>query len=133
MGRRSDTCGEEKTLDLVTWEYTWPEIYTLMNQYIPICYTYIETKTPRHRCHGQLQPLPIPPGSWESVSMDFIVELPQSQGYDAISVCVDQFTKMAHFIPTNSNVIVEQTADLYFRNIFKTHRFFNNVVLDRGT
>jgi len=51
--------------------------------------------------------------------MDLVVQLPPSQGYDAIYVCVDRFTKMAHFIATNSNITAEGTADLYLRNVFK--------------
>ena len=132
-GKAAGHLGQEKTLDLVTREYTWPGIRAFVNRYTRTCDTCARNKTPRHRRHGQLQPLPIPPGPWKSVSMDFIVELPPSQGYDAIYVCVDRFTKMAHFIPTNSNVTAEQTADLYLRNVFKNHGLPNDVVSDRGT
>jgi hypothetical protein len=65
--------------------------------------------------------------------MDFIVELPESQGFDAIYVCVDWLTKIAHFSPTNSNVTAEQTADLYVRNVFKIHSLPDDIVSDRGT
>jgi hypothetical protein len=36
-----------------------------------------------------LQPLPIHEGLWESASMDFMVSLPPSRGFDAIMVVVD--------------------------------------------
>jgi hypothetical protein len=36
-----------------------------------------------------LRPLPISKGPWESVSMDFMVNLPPSKGFDAIMVVVD--------------------------------------------
>jgi hypothetical protein len=65
--------------------------------------------------------------------MDYIVELPMSNGHDAVYVCVDRLTKMAHFIPTTSNVTAEQTAQLYLQNIFKLHGLPNNIVSDRGT
>lgn len=65
--------------------------------------------------------------------MDFIMELPPSKGYDAIYVCVDRFTKMAHFCPTNSNVTAEGTAELYLKNIFKGHGLPDDIVSDRGT
>jgi hypothetical protein len=53
--------------------------------------------------------------------MDYIVELPPSQGYDAIYVCVDRLSKMAHFVATTSDVTAEKTVDLYLGNVFKHH------------
>jgi hypothetical protein len=38
---------------------------------------------------GLLQPLPILEAPWENVSMDFMVSLPPSRGFDAIMVVVD--------------------------------------------
>src|SRR5947207_9641219 len=103
------------------------------NEYVQTRDTCARNKTPRHAPYGQLHPLPIPAGPWESVSMDYIVELPPSNGYDAVYVCVDRLTKMAHFCPTTSNITAEQTAQLYLQNIFKHHGLPNNIVSDRGT
>ena len=64
--------------------------------------------------------------------MDYIVELPQSNGFDAIYVCVDRFTKMAHFSPTTVQVSAEETAKLYLRHVFKQHGLRDNIVSDRG-
>jgi hypothetical protein len=41
--------------------------------------------------------------------MDFIMSLPPSRGFDAIMVVVDQFSKMAHFIPTKENATAQKT------------------------
>ncbi len=46
--------------------------------------------------------------------MDFIVELPDSHGFDAIMVVVDSVTKRPHFIPTNTMVSSEGAAQLYY-------------------
>jgi hypothetical protein len=45
----------------------------------------------------------------ESVSMDFMVSLPPSKGFDAIMIVVDWFSKMAHFIPTKDEATAQQT------------------------
>jgi hypothetical protein len=41
--------------------------------------------------------------------MDFVVSLPPSRGFDAIMVVVDQFNKMAHFIPTKETATAQET------------------------
>ena len=48
---------------------------------------------------GLLQPLSIPDRAWKSISMDFIVRLPKSNGMTIIFVVCDRYTKYAHFIP----------------------------------
>ena len=103
-----------------------------VNEYVNTCETCIHNKVSRQAPFGNLQPLPIPAGPWQSVSMDFIVELPPSEGYDAIFVCVDRLTKMAHFTPCTSNVTAEQAAQLYCRHVWKHHGFPVDVVSNRG-
>jgi hypothetical protein len=52
-----------------------------------------------HACFpGLLQPLLVPTGLWQLISMDFIESLPPSQSYTCILV-VDSFTKYANFLP----------------------------------
>jgi len=122
--------GQDKTLELIARDYTWPGMREFINAYSRTCDTYARNKATRHRHHGQLQPLPISEGPWRSVSMDFMVQLPPSQGHDAIYICVDCFTKMAHFIATTSNVTAEGMADLYLKNVFKSHRLPEDIVSD---
>ena len=65
--------------------------------------------------------------------MDFIVELPPSQGYDAIYVCVDRFTKMAHFSVTTSAVTAKKTAQLFLHDVTRLHGLLADIVSDCGT
>ena len=55
---------------------------------------------------GLLQPLPIPEGKWESISMDFITGFPMVQGNDCIFVVVDRLTKYAHFFAISAHYTV---------------------------
>ena len=122
--------GQAKTFELLSRDYYWPNMW---NEYVRTCDTCNRNKSQWHLPHGHLHPLPIPPGPWQSVSMDFIVELPPSGGYDAIYVCVDRFTKMAHFCPTTSGVTAEQTAQLFLQHVFKAHGLPADIVSDRGS
>ena len=125
--------GQRNTMERVSRNYYWPKMRQFINEYVRTCETCSRNKAPRHRPHGLLHPLPIPTNSWKSVSMDLIVELPSSSGFNSILVCVDRFTKMAHFIPTNSDVDAEGAATLYLRNVFKLHGLPGDIVSDRGS
>ena len=125
--------GQAKTFELVSRDYHWPGMRNFIVKYVRSCDVCARNKTPRHKRHGTLRPLPIPPASWSSVSMDFIVELPESNGFNAILVCVDRFTKMAHFCPTTTSVTSEGAAELYLRYVFKHHGLPTDIVSDRGT
>src|SRR5579859_2813166 len=62
--------------------------------------------------------------------MDFIMDLVPSSGYNAIYVCVDHLTKMAHFIPTTTKVTAEETTRLYYRDVWRLHRLPADIVSD---
>jgi hypothetical protein len=65
--------------------------------------------------YGFLVPNPIPTRPYESVSMDFIVDLPWSGGYNAIWVVVCRLTKHASFIPTTTGLDAEGFAALFVK------------------
>ena len=79
-----------------------------------------------------MQPLPIPDGPWESISMDFVFGLPRSsQGNTGIWTIVDQFSKQAHFIPVKKTIKAHHMATLFISNIFKYHGLPKSIVFDR--
>jgi len=74
----------------------------------------------------------IPEKAWSHISVDFIMKLPLAQGYDAILVVVDRFTKMGHFIPTTERTSAEGLARLFRDNIWKLHGLPDSIISDRG-
>jgi hypothetical protein len=50
-------------------------------------------KGPEVKTIQRIHPLPIPEARWDVVSIDFIVELPDSHGFDATMVVVDSVSK----------------------------------------
>jgi transposase InsO family protein len=66
------------------------------------------------------------------ISIDFIVKLPESHGYNAIMCVVDSLTKHMHFILTHTTINAEGTALLFFKEVWKHHRKPQVVVSDRG-
>jgi hypothetical protein len=61
-------------------------------------------KAQRRLPSGELQLLPVPEGRWETISIDFIIELLESGGYDAIMVVIDSASKQSHFVETVTTI-----------------------------
>jgi len=64
--------------------------------------------------------------------MDFITDLPKSEGYDTILVVIDRLTKMNHFIPGLKDLDARQFANLFMKEIVRLHRLPHNIITDRG-
>jgi transposase InsO family protein len=125
--------GHAKTLETLQRNCTWPRLRQFVQDYINSCDSCQRSKPGHHRPYGLLQPLPIPDGPWKSLSMDHIVDLPVSDGYDCILVVADRFTKMAHFIRSRKTDTARTLAQQFLDNVFRLHGLPKDIVSDRGT
>jgi transposase InsO family protein len=124
--------GTAKTLRHIQRDFTWKNIRSFVKEYVRSC-DCSRNKAPRHKPYGKLSPFPFATTPWTQVSLDFIVKLPISQGFDSILVVCDRgMTKMVHFIPCSERINAEQTADLFMRNVFKLHGLPSQIISDRG-
>lgn len=78
-----------------------------------------------------LQPVPIPDGPWQEISMDFIEGLSKSEGYSTILVVVGRFTKVSHFLPLKHPFTAASVAKAFLNNIVKLHGLPLVIVSDR--
>ena len=124
--------GQNRTLALVRREYTWPELRTFVRDYCRSCILCKRNKAPRHRPYGLLKPLPVPLRPWDSISMDFIEQLPLSGEYDAILVIVDRASKQVILIPCDIYITSVQLAQLFLIHVFSKHGVPSHVTCDRG-
>jgi hypothetical protein len=70
---------------------------------------------------------------WDTISVDFIVELPESHGYDTIMNVINSVTKHVHFIPMHTTITAKGAAHLYLREVWKHHGMPQVVLSDRGS
>ena len=105
--------GRWKTFELVSRNYWWAGLSTFVKNYIDACDLCLCTKTFPSKPSGPLMPNAVPEGPWQVITADLITGLPRSEGFDAIAVVVDRFTKQVHLSPTKGTLTAEGLADLY--------------------
>ena len=110
--------GRWKTLELVSRNYWWPQMSRYIGKYVSTCDMCLCTKSICYPPTGELHPLPILDAPWDTASVNFIVQLPESNGKDAIMVMVDSMTKWSHFVITVTTLSATRTAQLYLCHIW---------------
>ena len=74
----------------------------------------------------------MPNKPWQDISTDFVTGLPSAEGYDAICVIVDRFTKQRHLILCTTTIDAEGFAELFIREVSRLHGLLQMVTSDRG-
>ena len=90
-----------------------------IGQYVKTCDLCLHTKAQQSLPVGELSPLPTLESCWDTISVDFIVKLPESHGYDTIMNVVDSVSKVSHFIPTHTMITALRAAHLFLMHIWK--------------
>ena len=92
--------GYPKTYKLITRNYWWPRILEDIKQYVVGCEKYQATKPNQQPKWNHLHPNEVLQNPWEIISINLIGLLLELAGYNSTLVIVDQFSKMACYIPT---------------------------------
>ena len=93
LSRYSIHPGNNKMYQDLKQRFWWTRMKREIARYVSECDTCRRVKASHLKPAGMLQPLSIPSGKWEDVSLDFLNGLRNtSKGYDSIWVIVDRFT-----------------------------------------
>ena len=104
-----------------------------MEHYVRNCHPCRRSKASHQFPFGILKPNPMPDAQWQDLSMDFVMGLPVSNGYDTKWVVVDRLTKQRHMVPCKSMCSSEDLADLFLHNVWKHQGLPSTVISDRGS
>ena len=124
--------GTAKTAELIQRKYYWPKMRESSKQYVKNPDICPRTKVVRHTPYGLMKPNEAPDRLWKSISMDFITDLPLSEGEDAILIVIDRLTKMAHLIPCTKDMDAKQFQEMFLREIFRLHGLPRDIITHRG-
>ena len=122
--------GQEKMIEIVCRDFYWKGLTNWINDYVRSFDECQHNKSPRHARFGLLQPLLVPFAAWTSISIDFITQLPESQGRTQIMVVVDRFTKIAHFIGLEQNATAKDVANVFLQEVWKLHGLPTEIISD---
>jgi Integrase zinc binding domain len=108
--------GYAKSYNRITSVYYWPRMSRDIKKYVGNCDICQKTKPRRHAPVGMLQPIPIPSQPFEVVTMDFIPELPECEGYD--NVLVISSLNTPYSFPLLPLLLKEKPPNSFFNMLF---------------
>jgi hypothetical protein len=111
--------------------FAWKNMKSFVRSFVQQCQICLQAKPDRAAYPGKLQPLPVPPSAWHTISMDFVEGLPRSGSWDCILVVVDKFSKFGHFVPLSHPYTAHSVAQLFLSHIYRLHGFPAAIVSDR--
>ncbi|XP_070006003.1 uncharacterized protein [Nicotiana sylvestris] len=120
-----------KTLKRVSANFFWPCLKHDVKLFVQNCLICQQHKYETLAPAGLLQPLPIPNRVWEDISLDFIVGLPPSNGFDTILVVVDRFSKYNHFLALYHPFTAKTVAGVLCKEIVRLHGLPRSILSDR--
>ncbi|KAL0183816.1 hypothetical protein M9458_019512, partial [Cirrhinus mrigala] len=124
--------GISATLQLLSNKFWWPSIRSDTINYIKNCEVCCATKPSKQLPAGLLQPLPVPQRPWSHIALDFVTDLPSSEGHTTILTVVDRFSKSCRLIPLAKLPSALETAETLCNYVFRFYGLPDDIVSDRG-
>src|SRR5271170_6518642 len=124
--------GQQKTRELVSRDYFWYKMTEDVNKYVNGCRKCQQTKIFPTKPQGELYPNKIPTKPFQIISVDFITDLPPSQGHDAMMIVVDRLSKRVYSIPCHKTITSEGSARLFKDTVWRHEEFPETVLRDQG-
>ena len=124
--------GRQITYQTVARDYFWPGMSNDIRRFIRNCNVCGRVKPWRDGLHGLLKPLPVPDRIWKEISMDFITDLPESEGCTNLMVVTDRLSKDIVLIAL-PNLDVETVAWAFIKHVVAHHWLPKAIVSDRGS
>jgi hypothetical protein len=128
--------GIKGTLQLMARNYWWPKMADFITSYVKGCATCQATKASTNKAKIPLYPITTDRSAlpFTVVTIDLIVDLPPSGGYDSILTVTDHdVSKATLFFPCNQTIGGTGVASLFAKHIFPHFRVPTRIISDRDT
>ena len=129
MGHR----GSLRTYAEIRPLFYWPGLRTMVDKYCLSCETCLRAKASTRGESGRLKPNEVPRERMDSISMDLIVGLPESNGHLMVIVVVERLSKKIFGIPLKATVTAMQLANILYTQIFSEFGIPMQIISDRDS
>jgi hypothetical protein len=103
-----------------------------VKDYVEGCATCQETKNNTHPTKEPLHPTEIPEKPYKIITLDFIVGLPESNGYTTIMMITDRHTNRITLEPCKDEIDADGAAEILIRRIFSQVGLPEKLISDCG-
>jgi hypothetical protein len=126
--------GRAKTHAYLSNFYWWPSMASEVDRFCSSCTDCQRSKPTNKPPVGLLKSLPVPSYPWESVGIDFVGPITESEdGLNFMMVVIDRLTSMVHIVPMKSTATAADVAWHYLDKVAKLHGFPKSIVSHRDT
>ena len=115
--------GQLRTLALIQRDYWWPGLYSFVRNYVSGCATCQQHKINCHPSNPPLQPIKsCARRPFSLITMDFITDLPLSDGFDSILVVVDHGSSKGVILePCHKTIDAMGTASILLSSLYRRY------------
>ncbi len=125
-----------RTMKVIRRYYYWSSMRKTIDRYIRNCYICQRSKTSRNKFNELLHSLFILEQRWKDIVMNFIIDLPSSEGKNVILTVICRLSKKRHYISCftdDEGITAEKTAELMLQWIYRIHGLPDSIVSNRGS
>ncbi len=123
-------------LNLLKWSYCWLKMRIMIKHYIQNCYVCCRLKILKDRINELLKSLLILKQRWKNISLNFIINLSESDESNVILTVINRLFKKRHYISCWSDdeeIFVEQTVKLLLIWVFRTHELSRSIIFNHDS
>ena len=124
--------GKDSMVGIILRRFFWPKLRDSVRQFIRNCDVCGRTSVWREAKAGFLRSLPIPERIGSDLTIDFVTDLPPSEGCINVMVITDRLSKDVFMSATNS-MKAESCAKLFIYRYFRYFGFPRYLTSDRGS
>jgi hypothetical protein len=124
--------GADRTYTRAAQDFRGKSLGHNVEKFVSTCGSCQRNKAYTARARGIPTPLEAPDGRWQSVALDLVSLEEPGEGYDAVVVFTDMFTKQILCAPVRmKRTTAEKVAELFLLHVFRTQGLPKVLLSDR--